>query len=105
MILSLGSALVLDLYPHRTLSPHLGSPTEPFCSIYMGPRALLIVRGDVYTKCLHGIAAVQQDVIRGDCANAQQAGVAPGDVIERQLRYSFTIRTVNRVVKSSLFKF
>lgn len=104
-IVSLGSALVMDIRPHPTKHPEgslTSSPTSSF-SLLLEPRSLFIFRDEVYQTHLHGIAARTEDILptRDSIANSHLLSTpldfsSPDQpvVLPRSLRVSLTIRRV-----------
>ena len=70
---------------------------QPAKSLVLRPRSLLLFWGDSYTNYLHGIT---EDCGSGQgvgswVANGAAADAAVGEVIDRDVRTSLTIRRVN----------
>ena len=111
-ILNLKSTILLDVYKHyreKLEEENKGEDSNsPLFSIALRPRALLIVKDEVYTKYMHGIAERKEDEIDEKVINAKEAQLERGQVLQRELRVSLTIRHVKKVIKSkvlsSLFK-
>lgn len=89
----------------------------PRFSILQEPRSLLITRGSAYKFFLHGIAERQEDdqqhlatVTNGDMilhptfrdAVIQAKDASSSHPLQRQLRYSLTLRDVERVAPKNL---
>ena len=98
---SLGSHTVLDLYADQ------GSRTTPDFSLLLEPHSLVIIRQDVYTAHLHGIAERTTDDSRS-VANASLLTHQYQDKPElvRSTRVSLTIRRAKneRKIPQSLLK-
>ena len=79
----------------RRLAPEEVGVVAPSvaCTVVLRRRSLLVFSGSAYAAHTHAIDAAESDVVAGDCANADLAGVAVGDVLPRRgLRHSFTLR-------------
>ncbi|XP_038079388.1 alpha-ketoglutarate-dependent dioxygenase alkB homolog 6-like [Patiria miniata] len=117
--ISLGSHTFLDFYQHRRDASEAGdaitqsaqdhdmpseaSVQQPVFSLLLQPRSLLILKDDMYTSCLHGIAERTDDVVTEKVANLDRTGRALGDGLERSCRISLTIRYVPKTLKMKLF--
>lgn len=74
------------------------------CSMLLQRRSLIIVRDEMYTDNLHGIASRQGDPITDSVVNLCQCdSVNVGDRLKRATRVSLTIRYVPKVLKAKLF--
>ena len=98
---SLGSSLTLGIYGQNKNG---STEPEPRWRILQEPRSLLIITGDVYTECLHGISEVTEDVDLGPNKIANwELLKAPKDFTEgrhrRETRTSLTYRDVLKVSK------
>eukprot|EP01091_Cochliopodium_minus_P019565 TRINITY_DN825_c0_g1_i1.p1 TRINITY_DN825_c0_g1~~TRINITY_DN825_c0_g1_i1.p1 ORF type:complete len:237 (+),score=70.94 TRINITY_DN825_c0_g1_i1:270-980(+) len=108
-ILNLKSTILLDVYKHTR--DILGGDEDSdenqiedrVFSIALRPRALLIVKDEVYTNYMHGIEERMEDVVDDKVINLEQTGLHVGDVIKRELRISATIREVKLVLKKKIF--
>lgn len=118
--LSLGSHTILDIFAYATkedgdaTSETEGAKTyqtNPAFSILIPRRSLFILRSDLYTTCLHGIAARHTDSLEElqKCVNwedisSRRSRWELGDetnntsVWERSRRVSLTVRTVEKVL-------
>ncbi|KAH8093616.1 ferrous iron binding protein [Aureococcus anophagefferens] len=91
--LSCGADCVMTF--SRRLAPEEVGVVAPSvaCTVALRRRSLLVFSGAAYAAHTHAIDAAESDVVAGDCANADLAGVAVGDVLPRRgLRHSFTLR-------------
>lgn len=91
--LSCGADCVMTF--SRRLAPEEVGVVAPSvaCTVVLRRRSLLVFSGAAYAAHTHAIDAAESDVVAGDCANADLAGVAVGDVLPRRgLRHSFTLR-------------
>ncbi|XP_002740837.1 putative RNA/DNA demethylase ALKBH6 [Saccoglossus kowalevskii] len=111
--ISLGGHTLLDFYHHPTTQCDENSVDEAakvatpedrlFGSLLLEPRSLLISKDEMYTKYLHGIADRTHDTLTGKVLNVDACPQrAIGDVLERKLRISLTIRHVPKVLKIKL---
>lgn len=86
--------------------------TIPTLTVLLEPRSLVITTSDLYTRHLHGIDDVTEDVFPAplmqgaSTANADmlqgaeyRKAVENGGTLKRDVRYSLTCRDVERVVK------
>ncbi|GAV06843.1 hypothetical protein RvY_16764 [Ramazzottius varieornatus] len=75
-------------------------------SLLLQPRSLLIVKDDLYTRYLHGIYAVKEDVLDNKIANLKVCDKEVGTVMKRDTRVSLTIRLAQNTskFKMSFFK-
>lgn len=74
------------------------------CSMMLQRRSLIIVREEMYTDNLHGIASREDDLITDSVVNLCQCDdVNIGDRLDRATRVSLTIRYVPKVLKAKLF--
>lgn len=74
-------------------------------SLLLWPRSLLVLKQDAYTTYLHEIEELTVDNLeRKQIPNIDQIKSLSNDVVqlERQTRYSFTIRLVTNVLRSNL---
>lgn len=97
--ITLGSHSVLDFY-HKAVDGT--RETEPFSSILLEPRSLVVIKDDMYTA-LHGIEERSTDVLGPMVRNVSED--RHGAELPRDIRVSLTIRHVPRVVKLKGFKF
>jgi alkylated DNA repair protein alkB family protein 6 len=104
-IVSLGSALVMDIRPHPTKHPEGSLTSSATFSLLLEPRSLFIFRDEVYRTHLHGIEARTEDVLpTPDCIANSHLLSTPLDfsspdqpvVLPRSLRVSLTIRRVSK---------
>lgn len=74
------------------------------CKLLIEPRSLLILKHDMYTKYMHGISDLYEDVIDEQIKNLNNCGDSYkiGDKVKRNKRISLTIR---HVPKTSRLKF
>ena len=85
---------------------------SPTLTVLLEPRSLVITTSDLYTRHLHGIDDVTEDVFAAPSvsgapiANADmlqgeeyRKAVENGGTLKRDVRYSLTCRDVERVVK------
>ena len=98
---SLGSALVLDIY---TKDDDGTRGEQPRWHILQEARSLLISTGEIYENCLHGIKEVKVDERLGAERVANWALLADRESFEagrwqRGTRVSLTFRDVIRVKK------
>ncbi|XP_072835788.2 putative RNA/DNA demethylase ALKBH6 isoform X1 [Pogona vitticeps] len=111
--ISLGSHTLLDFYhPVSKEQPPDGQEgKEPalqteeqrhFLSLLLKPRSLLVLQEDMYSRYLHGIRLVSEDVITEKVANASMCGCALGATLDRRTRVSLTLRHVPKVLKTSI---
>jgi alkylated DNA repair protein alkB family protein 6 len=102
---SLGSSLCLDIYGTK----HDGIiEDQPKWKILQQPRSLLITTGEIYTKYLHGIAAVVEEKDLGQTTVSNWELLCNPDEIEdggfaRLPRISLTYRDVIKVSKGAKF--
>ncbi|XP_071497883.1 alpha-ketoglutarate-dependent dioxygenase alkB homolog 6-like [Diadema antillarum] len=114
--ISLGSHTFLDFYHRRNESrEHNGEgdrdassgsdpppDTEPFMSLLLEPRSLLVLQGSMYTSHLHGITERATDSITDRVANLSATRHGMGEELMRTCRVSLTIRFVPRTLKMKL---
>ncbi|KAF9559022.1 hypothetical protein CPC08DRAFT_638263 [Agrocybe pediades] len=124
--LSLGSHAVFHYYryeednEHRDSAVGLGNgktiDMTPISSVLLEPRSLIISSGTMYTSHLHGIEAVEEDIISSDTSASGTAlsnlsllqddqikkSILQGKPLKRATRYSLTCRDVTRVSSSKL---
>ncbi|WAR19213.1 ALKB6-like protein [Mya arenaria] len=113
--ISLGSHTLLDFYKpiqEHSESENMNVNSETIAtafedryvsSILLQPRSLILVRDDMYTRYLHGIAERTDDIINTSVANLDKCvGVNVGDKITRTTRVSLTIRYVPKTIKAKL---
>ncbi|XP_039297761.1 alpha-ketoglutarate-dependent dioxygenase alkB homolog 6 [Nilaparvata lugens] len=110
--ISCGSHTVLEFFSQRSDSvseaEDISMPTSQekssnlkMFSILVERRSLLVLKDDMYTKYLHGIAETCDDIISEDLANLQQTEqkFKIGDELTRDTRISLTIRHVPKTTK------
>ena len=70
----------------------------------MEPQSLLILKNDMYTKYLHGIAERTEDVTTDRICNLSHLDtpIKVGDALKRTTRVSLTIRHVPKTLKVKL---
>uniref|UniRef100_A0ABM5ERK5 Alpha-ketoglutarate-dependent dioxygenase alkB homolog 6 isoform X2 n=1 Tax=Pogona vitticeps TaxID=103695 RepID=A0ABM5ERK5_9SAUR len=73
-----------------------------FLSLLLKPRSLLVLQEDMYSRYLHGIRLVSEDMITEKVANASMCGCALGATLDRRTRVSLTLRHVPKVLKTSI---
>ena len=67
-------------------------------------RSLILVRDDMYTTFLHGIAEVNSDTVTDTVVNVDKCyHVKVGDQLDRTTRVSLTIRYVPKLLKAKIF--
>lgn len=96
-ILSLGAPAVMRFRrkPTENTAPQLEA------SVALMPRSLLVFKDEAYTDCLHGIDAVQEDVLDDTVVNPEATGLQAGAGLPRSgERVSLTVRRVTRVMKA-----
>lgn len=113
--LSLESDAIMHFSP-RLAAAEIGQPgvkTGPESSVVLKARCLVVFAEDAYSRLLHGIDAVNEEVVGGaggggddaagvggapvinlDACAVGDAGVREGDLIKRKLRVSLTFRRV-----------
>lgn len=101
--ISLGGDALLDYY--KPVNPEkVESKKKRYAgSMFLERCSLLLVSDDAYELYLHEIAERSKDVITKRVFNLDTAGRQVGEVIERKLRVSMTIRNVPAV--SSALRF
>jgi alkylated DNA repair protein alkB family protein 6 len=74
--------------------------------LLLQPRSLLVLKGDLYEKYLHGIDEIHSDVVTDCVKNADICRTSIGQELSRDTRISLTIRNVPKTskVKIKLFK-
>ncbi|RZF37105.1 hypothetical protein LSTR_LSTR013801 [Laodelphax striatellus] len=110
--ISCGSHTVLDFYSQRSDSvtdaqdipmqtDEKEVSNQKMFSLLVERRSLLVLQDDMYSKYLHGIAEVCDDVISDDLANLHQTGQSfkMGERLNRDTRISLTIRHVPKTTK------
>nr|XP_020642990.1 alpha-ketoglutarate-dependent dioxygenase alkB homolog 6 isoform X1 [Pogona vitticeps] len=111
--ISLGSHTLLDFYHpvSKEQPPDSQEGKEPalqteeqrhFLSLLLKPRSLLVLQEDMYSRYLHGIRLVSEDMITEKVANASMCGCALGATLDRRTRVSLTLRHVPKVLKTSI---
>lgn len=81
------------------------SESKIVCQLLLEPRSLLIVSDDLYSKYLHSIAEVSQDLIASSLANLELCtsfNGRVGELVERSRRISLTIRHVPKTSRIHL---
>jgi len=116
--ISLGGHIMLDMYKRSEDSPvEPIEPTEsmasmnmdngnssisdrkPVGSLLLERRSLVLIKDDLYTDYLHGIAERVQDPLTENVWNLDQCpGRQVGDTIDRSARISLTIRNIPKVI-------
>lgn len=72
-------------------------------SLLLWPRSLLILKDDAYTGYLHEIEERESDSIDDSIANLDRiANVGRGETLQRETRFSFTIRLVTNLLRADL---
>ncbi len=89
------------MFLQEELSP-TSFESRHFASILLEPRSLVLVRDDMYTKYLHGIADREEDVIHEKVVNLASTSAKLGDTLKRTTRVSLTIRNVHKVLKTQI---
>lgn len=82
-----------------------GSKRKPVCQLLIEPGSLLILKDDMYSKYLHSISEVTEDLITSGIANIERcAGFKDriGETVKRGRRVSLTIRHVPKTSKMKL---
>lgn len=100
--ISLGAPIVLDIFPKSGEGGTLQRNSRPQWRILQEERSLLISTGEMYTKHLHGIAAVKEDIDLQEVANwdfleDKERFIKKANV--RRTRVSLTFRDVLKVKK------
>lgn len=100
--ISLGAPIVLDIFPKPAEGGVLQRNSRPQWRILQEERSLLVSTGEMYTKYLHGIEAVKEDIDLQEVANWDFLGdkerFAEGRNV-RRTRVSLTFRDVLKVKK------
>lgn len=78
---------------------------ERICNLLLEPRSLIILQDDMYNKYLHSISEIAEDEITEKCVNLIQCknNYRMGQIVERSVRVSLTIRNVLKVSKLKLW--
>ncbi|OZC09865.1 hypothetical protein X798_02971 [Onchocerca flexuosa] len=97
--ISLGSDVVVDYY--KPIDPKRNNIKEEryLGSIFLEQRSLVVVSDDAYANCLHEIADRPFDIITSRIFNLESINRRIGEVMNRDLRVSLTIRNVPKVSK------
>lgn len=76
------------------------------CDLLLERCSLVIIKDDMYTKYLHSIREVDEDLVAG-CANLDNCmqKYSLNEKLKRDTRVSLTIRNVPKVLKIKLFNF
>lgn len=78
-------------------NPSVGQQA-PVGSLLLERRSLVLIKDDLYSAYLHGIADRTQDTLSEDVWNLDQcSGRRIGDVLDRSARISLTIRNIPKV--------
>lgn len=107
-ILSLGSPCLFDFWPAVGVddtggyswdhdkevpkSPEISTGMKPEMSVLLEPGSLIIFSHDAFTRCRHGIRALEEDVVHDRVSNADTLGLKVGAKVRRKRRLSLTIR-------------
>eukprot|EP00127_Corallochytrium_limacisporum_P001947 Clim_evm102s88 gene=Clim_evmTU102s88 len=90
--ISLGSSTVIEyVRKSASMDGHVVG-TKDWCALLLEPRSLVIVMGEAYTTCLHGIRPLERDQMDSRISNLSMTDAKSGDVLERKTRISMTIR-------------
>ncbi|CAA7261972.1 unnamed protein product [Cyclocybe aegerita] len=120
--ISLGSHAVFNYYEYQSETDTVAEPascghgksinTQPMVSVLLEPRSLIISSGEMYASHLHGIDAVEEDLIISNSSSGEGMAVAnfghlqdeeilasikTQTPLKRTVRYSLTCRDVERV--------
>lgn len=76
------------------------------CDLILEKRSLVVLQDNMYTKYLHSISEVKEDVIQPSCVNLKECykQFCIGSILKRDTRVSLTIRYVPKVCKIKLWK-
>ncbi|KAB0802730.1 hypothetical protein PPYR_04916 [Photinus pyralis] len=89
---------------HTILEFSCTDKRDTVCNLLLEPRSLIILQDDMYTKHLHSISEVTEDEITDKCANLSKCkNYKLGQIAEREVRISLTIRNVPKVCKLKLW--
>lgn len=97
--ISIGGDAIMHFAP-RVPAGDIGKPgvvSGTQASVVLRERSLLVFADDAYSRMLHGINAVAEEVVGAEGApvlNEAAAGAPHGSVIRRRLRVSLTFRRV-----------
>ena len=80
----------------------LRRPTPEF-SLLVQRGSLLVLKDQMYTHYMHGIAPRTSDTVAESMVNFAYCGVKVGQTFDRRTRMSLTFRVVEKVVKAKLF--
>jgi alkylated DNA repair protein alkB family protein 6 len=91
----------MDFFPNPSLlKDDEKISSDPVISLILEPRSLLVIKDLLYTDFMHGIEFRHQDVITDKVVNNHAQKYQIGQIVERKLRYSLTIRHVEKVLKN-----
>lgn len=97
--ISVGSHTVLHFYAQDSgEEPITNLDDRKRFSFLIEPRSLLVLQQEMYTKYLHGIEEVSEDVVATKFSNLQNQP-EKDTVLKRGTRFSLTIRHVPRTTK------
>jgi alkylated DNA repair protein alkB homolog 6 len=101
---NLGCHTVLNLYK-KSLYDQVTSTTPSF-SIFLPPRSLLILKGEIYENYLHGIEEISTDLLSPSSIINWEMRDSEEIVKEREsTRVSLTFRVAKKVSKLSFLNF